>query len=116
MFRLVEPTRAFDKIRKTLSTRLRSSPLAGWNGTINVRTQGSEFGLALNKSRVAITPASSTKDTLHAGPEIIRLLLGSDDPSELVRTGGLRTTGAAVHLIPILFPAQHPQLSTWDRY
>jgi hypothetical protein len=47
---------------------------------------------------------------------VARLLLGSDAPLEVCDAGKLRLTGDAARLVPVLFPAQHPQLTLADRF
>ena len=44
------------------------------------------------------------------------MILGSDEPDEVIDAGGIRTTGDARMLARVLFPSQHPSLCMPDEY
>jgi hypothetical protein len=44
------------------------------------------------------------------------LLIGADDPAEIVSAANMRLSGDARALLPILFPAQHPMLRQLDHF
>jgi hypothetical protein len=63
-----------------------------------------------------VAPAAPGKSTLRAGWHLAQLLIGTDDPMETCEVGRIRLQGDAARLVPVLFPAQHPQLQLGDRY
>ena len=53
---------------------------------------------------------------LKSGVCLAQLLLGTDDPNEVVKAGGIKLRGQASALVPVLFPNEYPALSAWDRF
>ena len=120
MIRIVNAHSLFSSIRRTLGKRLRESAAAGWSGTLKIVYPEAACYLLVDggKIRVSPTPEAGTpvRHTLKAGHELAQLLMGVDDPREIIRRNGMKTTGDAKALICALFPQQHPSLSAWDHF
>ena len=99
-----------------LSARLRASWLAGWSGKLLIADSRESATLDILRSRVSVLPASPTPHAIRGGDEIAQLLIGTDEPEEVIDAGRTRLSGDARKLAPVLFPNQHPNLAAWDRY
>ncbi|HYD39657.1 MAG TPA: GNAT family N-acetyltransferase [Anaeromyxobacter sp.] len=116
MVRLVDLAGCLRAIEPELSRRLSSSALDGFRGTLRIEGPEGAAGLALDRGRVRVVPAKGGRTSLRAGWYLAQLLLGTDEPMETCEVGRIRLTGEAARLVPVLFPAQHPQLQLGDRY
>jgi len=116
MVRLVDLAACLRAIEPELSRRLASSALDGYRGSLRVEGPEGAAGLALDRGRVRVVPAARGRTSLRAGWYLAQLLLGTDDPMETCEVGRVRLAGDAARLVPVLFPAQHPQLQLGDRY
>ena len=116
MIRLIDLESTLRKVSRELSRRLRNSPLAKWKGTLMIAAAKSRSFLTIANSRIAVARRGSSKHSIRGGGEIAQLLIGIGDPSETVRDAGIKVTGDARHLLPVLFPNQYPTLAHWDRY
>jgi hypothetical protein len=65
---------------------------------------------------VEVTNAPASQNCIHAGADLARLLIGSDEPDEIIRQAAMTCTGLAHPLLRILFPNLHPMMSHWDEY
>jgi hypothetical protein len=104
------------KIAPELSRRLKRSPLDGWRGPLLIGDEREKVTLLVNRGNVRVAPATRTKHAIRGGEAIARLLLGSDEPDAVIEGGGIRTTGDARLLSCVLFPNEHPNLCSLDRY
>jgi len=116
MVRTINLPAALGKMAGELSQRLRASAMADWRGTLLVADAREKAVLAIGRGKVRLVPAGQSRHTLRGGNEIAQLLIGSTDPGEIIEGAAIRTTGDARKLAAALFPNQHPQLCTWDRY
>jgi hypothetical protein len=44
------------------------------------------------------------------------LLIGSDEPEEIIRQADMEVSGLALPLVRVLFPNLVPMMSHWDEY
>jgi hypothetical protein len=72
--------------------------------------------LALDRGRVAVEDGRPSPHAVRGGDHVAQLLIGADEPGEVIRAAGMKVTGDARQLVPILFPNQHPQLAQRDRF
>ena len=70
----------------------------------------------LDAGQVHITGDAPGSHLLRGGPHIARLLIGSDDPDEVIRQSQIACEGDAAALARVLFPNLHPVMSHWDEY
>ncbi|KKL71454.1 hypothetical protein LCGC14_2094740, partial [marine sediment metagenome] len=100
-----------------LSDRLAASTMSRYRGILSVEAAGEKVPLQISSSRVRVVDtAARSADRIVAGPEIARLLLGSESPAVLAAQSGIRFTGSADKLAEALLPAQWPMHYTLDHY
>jgi GNAT superfamily N-acetyltransferase len=116
MARMVNLPATLKKLAGELSRRLRSSPLADWVGDLLIADPRDQAVLHIANGSISSRPAARTPHAIRGGEEIVQLLLGTHAPEETVEAAGIRLSGDAKRLLPILFPEQRPQLSALDRY
>jgi len=116
MIRTLNLAATMKKMCRELSARLRRSHLADWRGNLLIADSREEVLLKIDRSRVATAPAGRTKHAIRGGHEIAQLLIGADEPREIVEAGGIRLRGDAGRLIDVLLPNQRPALAAWDHF
>lgn len=114
--RLVNLRGALQKLIPLFERRLTQSRFAIWQGSLLLDAGGQRAVLQIEKGRVALADAGSSPNALRGGAELARLLIGSDEPDEIIRQAGMTCTGLANSLAEVLFPNLHPMLSHWDEY
>jgi len=116
MMQMLNLHRALSKMRGELSRRLRRSLLADWEGDLLIADPRGEVCLHLQRGKVTVAPPGRTAHCVRGDGCIGQLLLGTDEPNEVVDAARMRLTGKARKLVEVLFPEQRPQLGTLDRY
>ncbi|MCP4360301.1 MAG: GNAT family N-acetyltransferase [Chloroflexi bacterium] len=114
--RLVNLMGVLGKLRPLLQTRLQQSHLANWTGYLTLDAGDQEATFGFENGRIQITTNSAEQHTIQGGPAIARLLIGSDEPDEIIRQEEMTCTGIADELASVLFPNMCPMLSHWDEY
>ena len=66
--------------------------------------------------QVVVSGEIDSPDKIAAGPSLGRLLIGSDDPVEIVRQEGVDVFGMGEELLTVLFPNLDPMMSHWDEF
>jgi hypothetical protein len=112
--RIVNLHSTLEKIRPLLEIRLGGSHLADWNGQLLLDAGEQKAVLNIGNGRIQVTEARSTEHCIHGGAGIGRLLIGSDEPAEVIRQENMVCIGDAVQLARVLFPNLYPMLSQWD--
>ena len=108
---------ALEKMRGELSRRLRGSHMAGWRGRLAIADARDRVMLVIDRGQVRLAPpAGRPKHAIRGGDEIAQLLIGTDEPDEIVAAAGMRLRGDARQLARVLFPRQHPMLCQCDRF
>lgn len=117
MIRTVNLASTLGKMCGELSNRLRASQLAQWRGCLSIADTRQRVMLQVERGKVSIAPAAKRAGhCVDGGDRIAQLLIGTDRPGEIARAGDMKLTGQAPELIEVLFPQQHPILSSWDRF
>ena len=104
------------KLTGELSARLKNSAAADWRGSLLIADAREKVSLIIDRSRVKVAPAEPSKHAIKGGHHVARLLLGSDDPAEVVKDARMKLTGDAPELVDVLFPNNHPCQDRWDHY
>lgn len=104
------------KMQDELSRRLAGSHLASWSGSLLLDTGRDKACLAIGRGKVRVADAAKTPDAIHGGDAVVQLLIGTTDPAEIVQAQGMKLTGRARQLLPVLFPDCHPTLNSWDKF
>lgn len=116
MVQLLNLPSTLAKLCGELSHRLKQSSLSHWTGDLLITSDTEKVLLNIWNSSVRIAPMCSTRHSLRAGKELVQLLIGTDEPSVLVAKRGIQVRGDAKQLVPVLFPARHPQLNARDSF
>lgn len=70
--------------------------------------------LLIERSAVRVEKTAPADHCINGGAGIGRLLIGSDDPGEIIRQEDMICSGDAAQLAQVLFPNLYPMLSQWD--
>lgn len=115
VLRIINLASLFAKLAPALALRLQHSSYAQWQGnlliTLAERDGNNEtVMLALDHSQVTVVPGTESAHTIRGGQALAQLVVGSESPDEVVAMGGIEVSGDATQLLPVLFPAQYPQM------
>lgn len=102
------------KLAPLFEERLAGSPYAAWQGDLLLDGGEQKATLYINRGKVQLMDPVSSENVLHAGANLGRFLIGSDEPAEIIRQGDIECCGFAGSLARVLFPNLHPMLSQWD--
>lgn len=116
MIRILNLASTLKKLCGEFSQLLKHSPFSGWSGDLLVTTTDEKAVLKISKGCVTVGEGKSSKHAIRAGKELAQLLIGTDDPLAIVRQFGIRLVGDARKLVPVLFPARNPMLSSRDGF
>ena len=114
--RLVNLHSTLGKLGPLLELRLQNSHFEDWHGELSLDGGEEKANLKINIGKVQVGNHSQSRHSLHAGPALARLLIGSDEPEEVIREEGIQCKGTAMELAKVLFPNMHPMLSHWDEF
>jgi predicted acetyltransferase len=112
--RIVNLQSTLEKIRPLLETRLEQSHLADWNGQLALDAGQQKATLGIADGKIQVTENPSAENCIHGGAGIGRLLIGSDEPIEIIQQEKIICSGDAMQLACVLFPNMYPMLSQWD--
>ncbi|MGA8658753.1 MAG: hypothetical protein WB586_21670 [Chthoniobacterales bacterium] len=116
MIRIVSLQRTMARLRPELEDRLRKSYLSRWCGDLLLDDSREAVTLRIVRGKADVIPAGLCPNSISGDEVIAQLLLGTDDPNEVVKAGGIKLRGQASALVPVLFPNEYPALSAWDRF
>jgi hypothetical protein len=114
--RIINLHSTLKKMIPLLEQRLLQSQFAGWDGALQLDGGQWKATLAIKSSKIEITNDKPGENVVHGGADIARLLIGSDEPDEVIHQAGTECTGIALPLVRVLFPDLHPMMSHWDEY
>jgi len=104
------------KIQPDLENRIKSSAFKDWSGKLFIDAGAQKASLEIEHGSVRISGSPAGEHGIEGGPAIARLLIGSDDPGEVIRQEHISCQGAGWDLAMILFPNLYPMMSHWDEY
>jgi len=119
MVRTLNLASSLRRLTGELSARLKRSALGDWCGRLLIADGRERVLLEIARSRVRLassTGPSGTKHAIRGGDAVAQLLLGTEEPREIVASQGMRLAGDARKLLGVLFPNQHPMLGAWDHF
>jgi len=117
MIRTLRLAWTLERITDELARRLRNSPLHAWRGRLQIADPRQRAALSIRRGEVRVVrPSGRARHAISGGETIAQLLIGTDEPREIVEAGRIALRGDAERLIEVLFPAQHPMLSELDRF
>jgi predicted N-acetyltransferase YhbS len=104
------------KMIPLLEKRIMQSKYAGWVGTLDLEGDQQTVALLIDEGQIQIHDQRPGEHTLTAGPALGRLLIGSDNPREIIQDEGGICSGLAAELAEALFPNMYPMMSHFDEY
>ncbi len=104
-----------EKLAPVLQSRLARSHLADWKGTLALDAGNQQITLSIMASKLKVTNEAADHK-LNGGAALGRLLIGSDEPDEIIQQEGIICTKEVFDLAKVLFPNLHPVMSHWDEY
>jgi predicted N-acetyltransferase YhbS len=107
---------ALNKMVPLFEARVRHSRLAGWKGSLLLEGDGQQGALHLDNGEVRVGKSAVSEHRLIAGAALGRLLIGSDEPEEVIREEGIVCQGRGAELAQVLFPNMRPMMSHFDEY
>mgnify|MGYP001049219440 FL=1 len=114
--KLIHLESTLHKLAPLFESRLAGSRFARWHGSLLLDGGEQQATLEIAGGKVSIGPGSATPHSLHGGADLARLLIGSDEPDEIIQQAGMELRGSALPLVRALFPNLHPMMSHWDEY
>lgn len=114
--RIINLNSTLTKLAPLFEKRLADSRFASWKGTLLLEAGEQKAAIHLAAGKVEITTETAGDNTLRGGADIARLLIGSDEPDEIMRQAGMECSGLAQSIAQVLFPNLNPMLSHWDEY
>ena len=114
--RLLNLHSTLQKLLPLFEERLANSQFAGWQGSLLLDGGEQKATLLIEQGKIKITSEGTPENILYAGSDLARLLIGSDEPEEIIRQADMEYTGLAVPLVRVLFPNLYPMMSHWDEY
>lgn len=112
--RIVNLKAALTKLAPMLYERLSASPLAGWRGSLAICLEQGDTAeavtLVVQDGGLNVRDGAAGSHGISGGQAIAQLLLGSEETDEVVGVNGIEVRGDAAALLPVLFPAEWPQM------
>ena len=94
--RIVNLQSTLEKIRPLLEARLEQSHLADWNGQLVLDAGEQKATLNIANGKIQVTETRSAEHCINGGAEIGRLLIGSDEPAEIIQQEKIICSGDAL--------------------
>lgn len=114
--RLIDLQGALKKMIPLFEKRLVDSRFADWQGSLMLDAGIQQGTLDIDRGRVDVKPMTETIHSIRGGADIARLLIGSDEPEEIIRQADMKCDGLSIAFARVLFPNLHPMMSMWDEY
>ena len=112
--RIVNLKATMTKLAPMLHERLLASPLADWRGSLSICLEHGDateaVTLVVQDGGVEVRDEAVGSNAVSGGQAVAQLLLGCEDADEVVAVNGIKVRGDAAELLPVLFPAQSPQM------
>jgi hypothetical protein len=116
MIRILNLRSVLGKLAPVLSARLGSSALAGWKGRLLISEGREKVVLDFHSSGAEVCDAGKADHAIRGDDHIAQLLIGTGSARETLDAAGIRLSGDADMLLPVLFPAQRPMLRELDHF
>jgi hypothetical protein len=116
MIRTLSLRSTLEKLAPVLAARLGQSHLADWTGDLLIADGREKAVLQFGDDGCEVSDATRAASAIRGDDHVAQLLIGTDDPAEIVSAANMRLSGDARALLPILFPAQHPMLRQLDHF
>ena len=102
------------KLAPMLHERLLASGLADWRGSLSIclECEGASevVTLVARDGGMAVRDGAVGPNAISGDQAVTQLLLGCEEADEVVAVNGVEVCGDAARILPVLFPAQYPQM------
>ena len=118
MMRTVDLPRTIGDLAPGIAKNLSASHMKRWDGALVLSDGRERVSVSFGGTRIR-TSAGDPKgraERLDAGDHLVRFLIGSGDPAELIRVTGASVSRGGRPLVEALFPDRHPILGVWDHF
>ena len=116
MIRTLNLAATLGKLTDEFAWRLKHSHLADWRGLLLIADAREKVTLRIDRSKVTVSQPGKTRHAIRGCDDIAQLLIGSDQPGEIIESGRMRLAGDAGELIEVMCPVRHPQLDVKDGF
>jgi hypothetical protein len=114
--RIINLRRTLEKLTPLFEERLGGSKYFDWSGSLYIDGGEQKCTLVIERGLVKVSDPRPDENGILGGADIARLLIGSDEPEEIIRQGSMECQGQAIPLARVLFPNKYPMLSHWDEF
>ena len=104
------------KMLPLFEERVKRSQFIDWSGELLLEGDQQSAVITLNKGQVSLDKGGDIENIITAGAALGRLLIGSDEPREVICEEAIECQGLGEELARVLFPNMHPMLSHFDEY
>ena len=112
--RIVNLKSLVTKLAPMLHERLLASGLADWRGSLSIclECEGASevVTLVAQDGGMAVRDGAVGPNAISGDQAVTQLLLGCEEADEVVAVNGIEVCGDAARILPVLFPAQYPQM------
>ena len=110
MVRIVNLRSLFEKLAAELTQRLQRSALSGFNGTLAIEYDDQQLTLGIEQGTIHVLDGHRDEHAIRGRHGLVQLVVGADEPADILARSDLRTSGAAAELARAMFPVQYPQM------
>ena len=114
--KVINLRRTLISLQPLLEERLVKSGLRDWEGELHLDSGEHQANIAIKAGKVKLLAPSHSPHIIQGGPSIGRLLIGSDEPEEIIQQEQMKLQGDGALLVKALFPNLNPVLSHWDEF
>lgn len=104
----------FTKLAPELSKRLKASHLSDWSGSLSVCYGDDRITLVIKRGQVSVVNGGQAQYGIEGESGIVSLIVGSEEPKEILKSSDLAVSGDCQELLEVLFPKQYPQMANHD--
>jgi predicted N-acetyltransferase YhbS len=121
LIQLINLQSVLEKLSSDFTERLNNSPFASWRGALVLASHEERVALEIDCGNIRVLDANSLKlgsdcSSIEGGHYLVQLLIGKEEPLEVMQAANMKLTNEADKLIQILFPKQDPTLASWDQF
>ncbi len=114
LVRVLNLRQCLEKMTGELKRRLAGSLLADANESLALCYEDQSATIEIDRGRVTVTGGASSPNVIRGDHAVAKLLVGGDDPADVLTVEGAEASERAAALAAVLFPNQYPQLANPD--
>ncbi len=114
LVRVLNLRQCLEKMTGELEQRIAGSLLTRVNESLALSYEDQGATITIEGGRVTVAAGVDSPNVIRGDHAVAKLLIGGDDPADVLTIDGTETRGRAAALATVLFPNQHPQLANPD--